>query len=281
MTTSSETTPEIGQTVQVGQFAVNYHDQGAGRPVLLLHGSGAGVSAWANWRNTIPVLAEFRRVLAPDLIGFGYTDVPEDYQFRHMDSWVEQIIGFMDALEIAQADFIGNSFGASLTLALVVRHPERVGRMVLMGSGGQPFVVNENLMTLWGYKPSLEKMKQILQIMAWDQSIATDELAELRYRATLRPGAQALFERVFPPPYQRWADALVIDDADLAALEHQTLLIHGRDDAVVPVHVSEDLSRKIKQAQLHIFGCCGHWTQIEQASRFNRLVIDFLQESNV
>lgn len=281
MTTSSETTPEIGQTVQVGQFAVNYHDQGAGRPVLLLHGSGAGVSAWANWRNTIPVLAEFRRVLAPDLIGFGYTDVPEDYQFRHMDSWVEQIIGFMDALEIAQADFIGNSFGASLTLALVVRHPERVGRMVLMGSGGQPFVVNENLMTLWGYKPSLEKMKQILQIMAWDQSIATDELAELRYRATLRPGAQALFERVFPPPYQRWADALVIDDAALAALEHQTLLIHGRDDAVVPVHVSEDLSRKIKQAQLHVFGCCGHWTQIEQASRFNRLVIDFLQESNV
>ena len=280
MTTSSEITPEIGQTIQVGQFAVNYHDQGAGRPVLLLHGSGAGVSAWANWRNTIPVLAEFRRVLAPDLIGFGYTDVPEDYQFRHMDSWVEQIIGFMDALEIAQADFIGNSFGASLTLALVVRHPERVGRMVLMGSGGQPFVVNENLMTLWGYKPSLEKMKQILQIMAWDQSIATDELAELRYRATLRPGAQALFERVFPPPYQRWADALVIDDADLAALEHQTLLIHGRDDAVVPVHVSEDLSRKIKQAQLHIFGCCGHWTQIEQATRFNRLVIDFLQESN-
>ncbi|WP_372831457.1 alpha/beta fold hydrolase, partial [Pontibacterium sp.] len=147
-------------------------------------------------------------------------------------------------------------------------------------SGGQPFVVNENLMTLWGYKPSLEKMKQILQIMAWDQSIATDELAELRYRATLRPGAQALFERVFPPPYQRWADALVIDDEDLAALEHQTLLIHGRDDAVVPVHVSEDLSRKIKQAQLHIFGCCGHWTQIEQATRFNRLVIDFLQESN-
>lgn len=281
MTTSSEITPEIGQTVQVGRFAVNYHDQGAGRPVLLLHGSGAGVSAWANWRNTIPVLADFRRVLAPDLIGFGYTDVPEDYQFRHMDSWVEQIIGFMDALDIAQADFIGNSFGASLTLALVVRHPERVGRMVLMGSGGQPFVVNENLMALWGYKPSLEKMKQILQIMAWDQSIATDELAELRYRATLRPGAQALFERVFPPPYQRWADALVIDDAALAALEHQTLLIHGRDDAVVPVHVSEDLSRKIKQAQLHVFGCCGHWTQIEQASRFNRLVIDFLQESNV
>lgn len=272
--------PEIGRQIELGEFVVNYHDRGEGRPVLLLHGSGAGVSAWANWRNTLPELAKFRRVLAPDLLGFGYTQVPDDFAFQHMQSWVDQIVRFMDALEIEQADFIGNSFGASLTLALVVRYPERVGRMVLMGSGGQPFVVNENLMKLWGYKPSLEAMKEILQIMAYDQSIATDELAEMRYRTTLRPGAQALFERVFPEPYQRWADALVIDDDDLAALEHQTLILHGRDDAVVPVHVSEQLFKKIKNSQLHLFGCCGHWTQIEQAERFNQLVTQFLAEEN-
>jgi len=272
--------PEIGKTLQLNNIRVNYHDQGSGRPVILLHGSGAGVSAWANWRNTLPELAKRRRVLAPDLLGFGYSEVPEDYQFRHMDSWVEQIISFMDALAIEQADFIGNSFGASLTLALVVRYPNRVGRMVLMGSGGQPFTVNENLMKLWGYKPSLNAMKNILQIMAYDKSIATDELAELRYRATIRPGAQALFSRVFPAPYQRWADALVIDDEQLAVLPHQTLILHGRDDRVVPVHVSEQLFRKIQNAQLHLFGRCGHWIQIEQAARFNYLVSEFLSESN-
>lgn len=274
------TSPEIANLLDLGEIQINYHDQGSGAPVFLLHGSGAGVSAWANWRLTMPELAKFRRVIAPDLVGFGYTVVPENYEFKHMESWIDQIIALLDALEIEKADFVGNSFGASLSLALVVKHPERVGRMVLMGSGGQPFTVNEDLIKLWGYKPSLDAMKAILQIMAYDQAIATDELAEMRYRATLREGAQAVFERVFPAPYQRWADALVISDEQLAGIENETLIIHGRDDRVVPVHVSEDLFKKIKNSQLHLFGCCGHWTQIEQAERFNHLVTNFLQETN-
>ncbi len=274
----SNETPEIGRQLDLGDIRVNYHDEGEGRALILLHGSGAGVTAWANWRNTIPMFSPSRRVLAPDLVGFGYTETPDDFEFVHMDTWVDQIIRFMDALDIQQADFIGNSFGGSLTLALAVRHPGRVGRMVLMGSGGQPFEVSANLQKLWGYKPSIEAMKEILQIMAYDQSIATDELAEMRYRATIRPGFQERFERVFPEPYQRWADAQVVSDADLAAIEQEVLIIHGRDDAVVPVRVSENLARKIKHAQFHMFGCCGHWTQIEQAQRFNNLVMSFLQE---
>jgi len=270
---------EVANRLALGDINVNYHDVGSGRPVFLLHGSGAGVSAWANWRLTIPVLSKFRRVIAPDLVGFGYTEIPDNFEFVHMQSWVDQIIGMMDALDIQQADFVGNSFGASLTLALVVQHPERVGKMVLMGSGGQPFEVSPELSKLWGYKPSREAMREILQIMAFDQSIATEELAEMRYQATLRDGSQALFERVFPEPHQRWADALVIDDEALAKLDHETLILHGREDRVVPVHVSEDLFKKIKNSQLHLFGSCGHWTQIEQAERFNHLVMGFLQET--
>ncbi|WP_296055737.1 alpha/beta hydrolase [uncultured Amphritea sp.] len=271
--------PEMANRITLGNIEVNYHDQGSGLPVILLHGSGAGVSAWANWRSTIPELAIFRRVIAPDLVGFGYTQVPKDFEFKHMKSWVDQIIDLLDALDIEKADFVGNSFGASLTLALVIRYPKRVRRMVLMGSGGQPFEVSDELAKLWGYKPSLNAMKEILQIMAFDQRIATDELANMRYQATLREGAQELFERVFPAPYQQWADALVIADEQLAQLEHETLIIHGREDRVVPVHVSENLFTKIKNSQLHLFGSCGHWTQIEQANRFNHLVTTFLQEN--
>ena len=277
--TDANNSPEIANMLDLGDIQINYHDQGEGRPVILLHGSGAGVTAWANWRNAIPLLSEFRRVLAPDLVGFGYTKEPENYSYTHMDTWVSQIIRFMDALDIEKADLIGNSFGGSLSLALAVRYPERIGRMVLMGSGGQPFTVSENLMKLWGYKPSIEAMKEILSIMAYDQSIATDELAEMRFKATDRPGFQERFERVFPPPYQRWADKQVVADEDLATLEHEVLIIHGRDDRVVPVDVSEQLFRKIKHAQMHLFGCCGHWTQIEQSARFNSLVLQFLQEA--
>jgi len=272
-------TPEIANTLDLGDIQVNYHDQGQGEPVILLHGSGAGVTAWANWRNAIPMLAETRRALAPDLVGFGYTQTPADYEYKHLETWIDQIIRFMDALDIEKADFIGNSFGGSLALALAVQYPQRIGRMVLMGSGGQPFTVSENLMKLWGYKPSIEAMHEILGIMAFDQSIATNELAEMRYKATTRPGFQERFEQVFPKPYQRWAEAQVIADADLAALENEVLIIHGRDDRVVPVEVSEQLFRKINKAQLHLFGRCGHWTQLEQTDRFNSLVLQFLQES--
>lgn len=272
-------TPEIANQLEIGNIRVNYHDEGQGEPVILLHGSGAGVTAWANWRNAIPMLSSTRRVLAPDLVGFGYTEIPEDLEFHHMDSWIDQIIGFMDALDIQKSDFVGNSFGGSLSLALAVRYPERVGRMVLMGSGGQPFEVNSDLAKLWGYKPSIEGMKEVLSIMAFNQEIATDELAEMRYRATIRPGFQERFERVFPPPYQRWADAQVVKDEDLEKLKNEVLIIHGRDDRVVPVSVSERLAHKIPKSQFHMFGQCGHWTQIEQADRFNRLVSQFLSES--
>lgn len=271
--------PEIANTLDLGDIQVNYHDQGEGKPVILLHGSGAGVTAWANWRNAIPMLSEFRRVLAPDLVGFGYTESPADYEFKHLDTWVDQIIRFMDALDIEKADFVGNSFGGSLSLRLAVEHPNRVGRIVLMGSGGQAFEVGEDLSKLWGYKPSMTAMKEILGIMAFDQSIATDELAEMRYNATMRPGFQERFERVFPKPFQRWADAQVVSDTDLATLVNEVLIIHGRDDRVVPVQISENLFRKIKNAQMHLFGNCGHWTQLEQTKRFNALVLQFLQEN--
>ncbi len=271
--------PEIASRITLGGTTTNYHDHGEGHAVVLLHGSGAGVTAWANWRNTIPVLSAKHRVIAPDLVGFGYTEAPADLAYRFMDTWVEQVIALLDALDIERTDLVGNSFGGSLSLALAVRHPQRVRRMVLMGSGGQPFPVTPELEALWGYTPSIENMKKIMDIMAFDRSLVTDELAAMRYRATARPGVQERFERVFPPPRQRWSDAQVVSDDELAALAHEMLIIHGRDDRVVPLSVSLQLAQKIARAQLHVYGRCGHWTQIEHGARFNRLVSDFLDEA--
>lgn len=272
--------PEIARQITVGTITTNYHDEGTGFPVTLLHGSGAGVTAWANWRGAIPVLATQRRVIAPDLVGFGYTEAPADIEYKLMDTWVDQIIGLLDALKIERTDLVGNSFGGTLSLALAICHPERIRRIVLMGSGGQPFPFTPELDALWGYTPSIENMKKILDIMAFDRSIVTDELAELRYRATARPGVQERFEKVFPPPRQRWCDAQIMSDADLAALKNEVLIIHGRDDRVVPLDVSLKLAAKIDRSQLHVFGRCGHWTQIEHGARFIKLVQDFLAEAD-
>lgn len=274
--------PEIGTRVRTGSFESNVHDIGRGAPVLLLHGSGPGVSAWANWRLLMPVLAQTRRVIAPDLLGFGATERPQnptDSTHYRMAIWVQQAIDLLDALQIAQTDLVGNSFGGALALALAIKHPQRVRRLVLMGSVGVPFAITPGLDAVWGYTPSLENMRALLDIFAFDRGLVNDELAALRYQASIRPGFQESFAAMFPAPRQRWVDAMVSPEAAIRALPHPTLVVHGREDAVIPLSNSLTLAQWIRHAQLHVFGECGHWTQIEHAARFARLVEDFLAES--
>jgi pimeloyl-ACP methyl ester carboxylesterase len=104
----------------------------------------------------------------------------------------------------------------------------------------------------------------------------TDELAEVRYRASIEPGFQEAFGSMFPAPRQRWIDALATPEERISALPHQTLLIHGRDDRVVPLENSYRFLRLIERSELHVFGRCGHWTQIERAAEFNALLVRFL-----
>ena len=271
--------PEIATSVVAAGIRTNVHDIGSGPPLLMIHGSGPGVSAWANWRLAMPVLARQARVIAPDMVGFGYTDRPGGQRYD-MDSWVGQAVGVLDALDIEQADLVGNSFGGALALALAIRHPKRVRRLVLMGSVGVPFTITPGLDAVWGYQPSLAGMRELLDIFAHDPKLATDDLAQLRYEASIRPGFQESFAAMFPAPRQRWVDAMVSPEADIRRMTHQTLVVHGREDRVIPLANSLTLANWIPRAQLHVFGQCGHWTQIEHSARFARLVGDFLAEAD-
>lgn len=275
--------PEIGQSIVTGGFRTNVHDVGSGAPVLLIHGSGPGVSAWANWRLLLPVLSQTRRVIAPDMRGFGFTERPAnpaDSSTYSMAAWVHQAVDLLDALEIDQADLVGNSFGGALALALAIAQPQRVRRLVLMGSVGVPFEITPGLDAVWGYTPSITAMRGLLDIFAYNPALATDELAQLRYQASIQPGFQEAFAAMFPAPRQRWVDAMVSPQAAIRALPHPTLVVHGREDRVIPLANSLTLASWIARAQLHVFGQCGHWTQIEHAARFAQLVDNFLAEAD-
>lgn len=275
--------PEIALSVRTGSFNTNVHDLGSSKPgqppVLFIHGSGPGVSAWANWRLAMPVIAKDRRVIAPDMVGFGYTDRPAGMTYN-MDTWVQQALDVMDAMGVEKADVVGNSFGGALSLALAIRAPQRVRRLVLMGSVGVPFPITPGLDAVWGYEPSLATMKRLLDIFAHSRALVTDELAELRYQASIRPGFQESFAAMFPPPRQNGVDDLASDEADIRALPHEALVIHGREDRIIPLEASLRLAELLPNSQLHVFGHCGHWTQIEHAGRFARLVEDFLAEAD-
>jgi 2-hydroxymuconate-semialdehyde hydrolase len=273
------TNPEIGRSVQAAGIRTNLHDVGKGSPILMIHGSGPGVSAWANWRLSLPVLAQRARVIAPDMAGFGFSERPPGQRYT-MDNWVAQAVGVLDAMDIERADVVGNSFGGALALALAIRYPKRVRRLVLMGSVGVPFAITPGLDAVWGYEPSLATMRALLDIFAYDPKLATDELAQLRYEASVRPGFHESFAAMFPAPRQRWVDAMCSAEADIRALPHETLVLHGREDRVIPLANSLTLAEWIPNSQLHVFGHCGHWTQIEHAARFNRMVGDFFAEAD-
>ncbi|MCR6628674.1 MAG: alpha/beta fold hydrolase [Magnetospirillum sp.] len=270
--------PEISHSLNAAGIATNYHDVGDGFPTILIHGSGPGVSAWANWRLVLPDLSRHFRLIAPDMAGFGFSERPPQAGYG-LDLWVRQVVGLLDALQLPQVNLVGNSFGGAIALALAVRHPDRVRRMALMGSAGVPFALTPGLDAVWGYQPSLQAMRGLLDIFAFDRSLVTDELAELRYRASIRPGFQESFAAMFPAPRQRWVDALASAEADIRALPHETLLIHGREDRVVPLETSMTLNRWIDRSQLHVFGRCGHWVQIEHTGRFVRLLANFFSEA--
>ena len=270
--------PEIASSIDAAGIRTNYHDRGDGFPVLFIHGSGPGVSAWANWRLALPELAKKYRVIAPDMAGFGFTDRPAGIVYD-MATWVRQTVGLLDALGLEKAHVVGNSFGGAIALALAIQHRERVGRLALMGSVGVPFPISEGLDAVWGYEPSLDNMKKLLDIFAYSRELVNDELAELRYRASIRPGFQESFSAMFPAPRQRWVDAMASRGADIRALPHETLIIHGRDDKVIPLTNSLTLLQWIERSQLHVFSRCGHWVQIEHAARFAQLLDNFFAEA--
>jgi pimeloyl-ACP methyl ester carboxylesterase len=271
-TTSVEAT---GRTIDAAGIATHYHDIGSGRPVLLLHGSGPGVSAWANWQHNIPVLAQHYRVIAPDIVGFGYTQRPEDVHYS-LSTWIDHVWAFLDALGIGQTSLVGNSLGGRIGLGMASQHPERLDRMVLMGAPGVGMTLTDGLRALRDYQPSEQNMRDLLVgCFAVDPAIITDELVRTRYQASVAPGAFEAYRDMFFSPRHAGSE-LGITEEEVQAIGTRSLLVHGREDKVVPVEVAWNMVRLLPDADLSVFARCGHWTQIERAGDFNTLVANFL-----
>ena len=88
---------EEGKFIDVKGLNTHYHEDGQGEAVLLIHGSGPGVSAWANWRLVFPILSKHFHLYAPDVVGFGYTDRPEGQEYN-IHVWADHMIDFLDAV---------------------------------------------------------------------------------------------------------------------------------------------------------------------------------------
>jgi 2-hydroxy-6-oxo-octa-2,4-dienoate hydrolase len=269
--------PAIGRTLDAAGHRTNYHDAGKGPPLLMLHGSGPGVSAWSNWAGFWPRFTDTHRVVAPDIAGFGFTEM-HDGTVYDIKLWVRHLLAIMDALEIERAPMLGNSFGGALALATALHAPERVERLILLGTPCGEFTMSEGLRAGWLYEPSVENMTELMRLFPYDPSIVTPDLVQSRYETSARPGAQAAFRKLVPKPSEDGSPTPVrgLPVKALATLPHRALIVHGREDRVVPVELAIQSHRALQNSDLHLFGKCGHWVQVERGDALATLMHDFL-----
>lgn len=272
-------------TVHAGRLPTHFYRAGRGESIIFLHGSGPGVTAWANWRYTLPVLADQYDCIAPELWGFarsGHPDPPPVGARAWLEMWVEQIIGLMNYLGIDRAHLVGNSRGGIVALHLIHRYGERFKKVVLMGTGAAPYRITPQLEAAWGFydNPTAERLAEIMRWFVYDPTTVGGDLeiiARDRLQAALDPKIRRSYEAMFPPPRQRNVDDVVLPEETYKRIEHPILLVHGRDDIVVPLETSLWLLQRLPHAQLHVFSQCGHWVQIEKRQQFVALIRSFLE----
>jgi len=262
---------------------VNISGEDQKEAVLFLHGSGPGVTAWSNWQFALPALDGQFHCIAPDLAGFGATDHPKDSpkgMRAWMRLWVNQCVALLDELKIDKAHLVGNSMGGAIALHLLMDASDRFVRVVHMGPIGTPHKITPALDRLWGFydDPSVGMFRNILRWFVYDDAFLADRLdsiARTRFEAAMNPDVQRSFQAMFPAPRQTAIDDLVVSELALRRMDHPTLLVHGRDDHIVPMETSLHLLKHLPRAQLHVYGQCSHWIQVEYAKSFNQLLAQF------
>ncbi|MCT1436675.1 alpha/beta fold hydrolase [Brachybacterium paraconglomeratum] len=255
----------------------HYHELGEGQPILFLHGSGTGVTAAANWWLNLPELSAHGRCIAIDSIGYGQTVVAPDTEYG-IRAWVEHAVRVLDALGIEKTWLVGNSLGGWVAFQFAIDHPERLHGIVSMGTGGAKLTA-----ALKGHSDpdlSLQGVRSTLERFVTDTSLITDELVRVRYESALNDTASDRLAQVVAAR-DRDRTELPLDFEVLSRLEIPVLLIHGVQDHVIPVQRTFDLVTTIPTADAAIFHRCGHWSQVERADDFNRLVGDFLDRHPV
>jgi len=259
--------------VDVDGARIAYAEIGEGKPLVLLQGGGPGASGLSNYRRNIDELSVGRRLIIPDLPGYGDSEDKLGFDDMHRELG-KFLLHFMDALGLEKIDCVGNSMGGMTTMGAVVQAPERFNKVVLMGPAG--FVpaftplptegMRRMHMCMVGEGPTREKMRGVIECLVNDTSFITDELLDERVAAAKRPGRFQPFARPFG---ELWRE-------DLRSLKHEFLLIWGREDRVVPLDIAPGLLQSLPNAELYIMPNCGHWVQWEKAKDFNRIVGGFL-----
>lgn len=265
---------------------VRYHEIGQGDYLLLLHGSGPGVTGWSNYQGNLPAFSKHFRCIIPDFPGYGESDpIAGD----PVTGCVNVILETLDQLKISRTHIVGNSLGGIVGSHVAARYPDLVDRFVTIGGISINLFTafpgeGLNLLTAFVEDPTRERVEQWLRSMVFDQSLITEQLIDQRFQQAIEPttfeSTRKLYSReaIGAIAEHRLGEGSVKFIEHLASIKSPTLLTWGRDDRVSPLDIGLLPMRIIPSCEFHIFPNCGHWAMIERKQEFASVVLSFLTQ---
>lgn len=278
--TSDLTFDNTKRLVETRDYTIQINEAGSGHPIIMIHGTGPGATGWSNFAPNIKELSGKYRCIAVTMPGWGESTPQSLETGRDQPEAIRQL---METLGIERATFVGNSMGGMISLRVTALYPEKITHLITMGSGAPgvnvmaPGAISEGMRILVDAyaDPSPQNFKRLVQIMCYDSSFATDELAEQRSKAAWQ----------FPEHNKNWLDLWQAGTTQagfgelvpaLQRSEVPALVIHGRNDKTVPYEASLRIVSMIPNSRMVLLNRCGHWAQLEHAAEFNRMVDDFI-----
>jgi pimeloyl-ACP methyl ester carboxylesterase len=252
------------------------HGDHPGAPLLLVMGMGGSCRGWLPLQ--VPEFQKTRRTVIYDHRGVGGSEDPGG-AFSTADL-ADDAAGLLDALRIERADVLGAFMGGMVAQELALRHPQRVERLVLVGTYARPDAKRRLLLQHWR---ELARADAPLEVLIRERLLWTlqDETLE---QQDLIDAMVAFFTREEPTftsdVFARQCEACLGHDATdrLRKIRPRTLVVCGRHDALTPPKFSRELADEIPDAHLVTLPNCGHVVMVESAERFNHLVQQFLDD---
>lgn len=260
-----------------------------GPAIILLHGAGPGACGAAGWRHMLPALAKAGfRAYAVDQLSMGFTDArPHAWPVNGHQSLVDHVHDFIEALCLDEVSLVGNSQGAYVAAKYAIDHPEKVDKVVYIGSNTIYQAMQEvperkmrSFLDVIGYDYTEESLRKFMYRNSTDEVTIPEELIQLRHRAATSPGIKesndafaAYLEKMNEEP-KLW-DRYCIKDS-LPKLKIPGIFIWGNQDAVAPVETGYKLEKLLPNIEFNYIDNCGHQAQTDQPEIVNKLITDFL-----
>lgn len=270
--------------IPTDEGVLRYHEAGDGPPLLLLHGSGIGVSGWRNFRGNLATFARHFRCLVLELPGFGISDPVDGHPLRTSGA---AVIRFMDALGIESASIVGNSMGGVVGVNVAMTHPDRVDRLVTIGGVG-PNIFSQSpsegsrLLREFADDPSRSKLVRWLDCMVHDPALLTEERIDEYWESANSPQSHKTLVAMYGSEATAARERAMADPErapywmDMRKVQCPTLFTWGLDDRQCPPDMPLVPLRLVPNAELHIFPNCGHWVMLEAKEAFERVTLEFL-----